>query len=51
MFPIISCKHLYTDTGVVTRNTKAYPTRQEPSPSRGTPYSQKRGNDDRVTAE
>ena len=35
---------------VAIRNTIAYPTQKSSSPSRGTPCSHKRGNDDRVTA-
>jgi hypothetical protein len=37
------------NSGIVMRNTIAYPTQQSSSPSRGIPCSYKRGNDDRVT--
>jgi len=48
--PVICPKLVLFLVGVVMRNTIAYPTQQSSSPSRGTPCSHKRGNDDRVTA-
>ena len=48
---VMELGHLLNLSGVLMRNTIAYPTQQSSSHSRGIPCSHKRGNDDRVTSQ